>query len=825
MKREDGMRGMEFELAYLALLTQRGLKPLSRWEGPWDAPAREMLRALGLRTRVVRRATRHGGEVSELLFSPSERCLDLYARHFADRPLRRTREDVRRTGRLFGYPSCCVEHFARRGYAPNALAPEEQRLLFHWACPRCALTPLLLPHYRRAHEDCRRWRETGRLPAPPAGETRPARRGGSRLALAAAWLLAIGGSPAGALAGVVPPEPHWLPLEAWQDADHDFLTADEERSLGLDPANPDENHNHRPDGADRALALLAQLDALPAKPNPDGPYVEHHEVKGLERCEICGKRVNMGHLTVINPREHLRLEVPYIARHFLAHGGFSYHGTEHEGRVNVALLNVVLNGKGDSHWLPVSPDPDHDFLTDAEEAALKSDPADPDEDRNHVPDGVDRARAWAAELEALPTEPQGRAVYRREFLLRGLERCDLCGTTVNMGHVTVVNPRAGLYARLPYLALHAMEHGSFSFAGDVHGRGRAALWLLDQTLHADGPSHLRPLEPWEDSDQDGLKDHEEARFGRDPRRADSNQDGVPDGFAVARALGAAVEALPATPNATCYAVDHRLRGLVPCDICGEMVNRGWREVINPRERLQVRVPYLALHALRHGSLAYTKSDRINPCRLDVALHGDGASHLVLTENDTDQDGLLDFEEAHFGTDPGQADSRGDGVLDGVRLAREMYERIAALPTRSRPGGTWVEYIWADCDAPCPVCGERVNCGMVELTNDWAGLKMSFSCLALHYLQHGSFAHPPKRRVDPLRLETLLQPAVLIHCAAGRATLRWMSRVGRAYELHVAPDLNGPWTRERSWKGTGREIEYQDPLPAGGRRRFYKVVVR
>jgi len=222
------------------------------------------------------------------------------------------------------------------------------------------------------------------------------------------------------MAGGIPSDPHWLPLEKWQDPDHDFLTTDEERGLGLDPANPDEDHNLRPDGVDRALALLAQLDALPTKPNGKEPYVEHHEVKGLERCEVCGEMVNMGHLTVINPRENLRLEVPYLTRHFLTHGGFSYTGTEHEGRVDVASLEVALNGQGTSHWLPVKPDADGDFLTDGEEVALKTNPDDSDENHNGVPDGVDLAQRWAKELQALPTEPQAKAPYRLEFRLRGL---------------------------------------------------------------------------------------------------------------------------------------------------------------------------------------------------------------------------------------------------------------------------------------------------------------------------------------------------------------------------------------------------------------------
>ena len=40
-------------LAYLAMLTERGVKPLSRWEGAWDPAAEVVLRDLGLHCRVA----------------------------------------------------------------------------------------------------------------------------------------------------------------------------------------------------------------------------------------------------------------------------------------------------------------------------------------------------------------------------------------------------------------------------------------------------------------------------------------------------------------------------------------------------------------------------------------------------------------------------------------------------------------------------------------------------------------------------------------------------------------------------------------------------
>ncbi|MDH7503057.1 MAG: hypothetical protein QHJ82_10170, partial [Verrucomicrobiota bacterium] len=89
----------------------------------------------------------------------------------------------------------------------------------------------------------------------------------------------------------------------------------------------------------------------------------------------------------------------------------------------------------DPHWLQLGPDadPDGDLLTTEEETDIGMDPRCTDHDKNQLPDGADLARATAAEIEGLPTEPAA-PVYRLDFKLRGLEQCEVCGETVNMGH-------------------------------------------------------------------------------------------------------------------------------------------------------------------------------------------------------------------------------------------------------------------------------------------------------------------------------------------------------------------------------------------------------
>ena len=65
---------------------------------------------------------------------------------------------------------------------------------------------------------------------------------------------------------------------------------------------------------------------------------------------------------------------------------------------------------------------------------------------------------------------------------RGLEHCDICGATVNMGYWKIENSRLGLSINVSEIELHYMRHGSFSYAGDVHGKGRLDLALLVKIL-------------------------------------------------------------------------------------------------------------------------------------------------------------------------------------------------------------------------------------------------------------------------------------------------------------------------------------------------------
>jgi uncharacterized protein (UPF0212 family) len=420
---------------------------------------------------------------------------------------------------------------------------------------------------------------------------------------------------------------HFLPEPAGADADNDGLQDWEERAFILDPNRRDSDGDQIIDGVEVARDFHAQLQALPRVMRPedgpkDKPFVVEHPMDGVETCPRCGDRVVMDVWDVIHPVTKMSVSIPSMALHYLAHGAFRWEGGRlagGQGRVSPTQLQAVLRGQGDVHWLPVSPDQDGDLLTDQEEQGLRTESHNADEDGNGVLDGADLARSLAVEIAALPDTPSLQQVYRRDFQLKGLEHCAVCGETVNMGHLVVVNPLAGLYAKLPYIGLHSMEHGSFTYAGDVHGLDRAEVNLLRDAVRSSGPSHL--FKAQSDSDGDGLKDQEEAQFRCDKGVADTDGDGVPDGFRLARQMWRAVNSLSRTPNSACYAVDHLLRGLVTCEVCGRQVNMGWVELINSSANLKLDLSYLNLHFMEHGSLAVSATTRVDPLQLEALLRG------------------------------------------------------------------------------------------------------------------------------------------------------------------------------------------------------------
>lgn len=132
-------------------------------------------------------------------------------------------------------------------------------------------------------------------------------------------------------------------------------------------------------------------------------------------------------------------------------------------------------------------------------------------------------------------------------------------------------------------------------------------------------------------------------------------------------------------------------------------------------------------------------------------------HWIALEQDADQDYLKDEWENHFRLNPSKRDTDSDGVPDGPQLAKFMWNTIQNCPDSI----DWVEVKSRQMYGlyTCSKCGETVNMGYVEITNLQSNASICVDILALHFMEHGSFAHEAEEGinavVNPIELDSVL----------------------------------------------------------------------
>jgi len=593
------------ELVYLIQLTRAGLKPLSRWERSIDRDTRQTIQRQGLIVDTVARRTRLGRRRHETVFARKSVYTDLYRKRldgtrFVDSP-----GVARFQGRLFGYPSCCVEAFVREPYAPNALERRDQEILFHWACPSCHTTPGLVREYRRVH---REWRDVS------AGlAALPQSRAGGVVGRVAASLGLAAGTAALATTGY---NPHWW--STTDDMDRDGLSVSEEILIGSNWHVPDTDFNLVSDGVQWGTKLAEILEL--GNPLLEFAFTVYHEpLMGIYNCEVCGEVVNMGSVTVTNKGTGLSIQIPYMGVHALENGctKYTYRACPYpcgvvSGQVDLDLLKRVLTDPWAYSYVFPHPAPsrsgdtDGDGLTDAEEVALGTDP-------DSGADGIKLAAELVSIIARLPRSESVNHTYMVEYEMDGVEQCEVCGGTFNMGHVDIVSPLDDMSVSVPYVALHAMAHGGFAYDG-THNDGEVLPLILRAVLTANGSAHWVALSG--DADDDGLLDSEEAFFGLDPGDGDEDATGRGDGRELAARMAAKISALPEGPlPAETYAVHHRTRGFYNCLVCGEPIDMGYMEVVDPVAGKQVDLSYYSHHFMGAGSFSTDRDDlypRVDP---------------------------------------------------------------------------------------------------------------------------------------------------------------------------------------------------------------------
>ena len=609
---------LEFELFYLAMLTREGIKPLSRWEKTLSPYQVSVLESFDLSVAHVSRRLQNGTVMTESVFSKSEGSIDFYLSFFEGTSVLGLPVLKRLEGMLFGFPSCCIEHFLQHGYIQNSLDDRDQQILFHWACPDCKVTEQLLPLYRKIYKTCEALQcepvniKTGKTYLKPlcAGVT------------ALSVLISGVGILSPSLTHAAPQDinPHHLDLPEGADLDSDFLDDRYESICNTEPYNADSDSNGELDGIQAAKELAAAVDSLPHSPKPDRTYISDFMMRGLETCSVCKETVNMGYAVITNPIENLSIEIPYISlHHFLKHGSFAYDGdVHHKDYMNAGLLYAVVFGKGRSHFALFEPDSDSDGLQDSEEMFWGNDPHRADTDGNGLWDGRQLAQRYAAEIDSLLSQNQHIA-YIVEHKMRGTVMCPQCGQTVNMGYMMLVNPERKDSLRISYLQHHFLHCGSFAIPEEPDSLV-VAHRLRDVLSNA---ADLHELEVVSDADQDGLTDTEEQQLETNVYHPDEDGNGRPDGSDLALNLAAQINTLPDSASKDgAYVTHHLTYGLETCHICGQQINMGYLTISHPRVNTIIDVPYIALHYMQHGSFSYhgsVNSGRISPVVLSELL--------------------------------------------------------------------------------------------------------------------------------------------------------------------------------------------------------------
>ncbi len=314
------------------------------------------------------------------------------------------------------------------------------------------------------------------------------------------------------------PDNHELPVS--QDADADLLANKEELAIGYRVFEPDQNRNEVPDGVELAKRCAADINELPiydpysGDPEPDEIYKICAYAYGIYICPICGETIVMVFTRIVNPKLGLAYpdNWPYsdslsaLSLHFMEHGSFSLFEEADDLRFDfredipslLRVLELRFPYDPNEHQLPLdyvvesvgqlAPDAndlDGDLLADSEELKAGFNLYDPDQDQDLTPDGIELAKRCAAVINQLPwpnevTDPN--ETYKWGGAQLGLEACDICGELMGMGPGGIVNPRLGINVECNiYMAIHYMEHGSFSYSGDA-GAGRIDVPALMKVL-------------------------------------------------------------------------------------------------------------------------------------------------------------------------------------------------------------------------------------------------------------------------------------------------------------------------------------------------------
>ncbi len=304
-------------------------------------------------------------------------------------------------------------------------------------------------------------------------------------------------------------------------------------------------------------------------------------------------------------------------------------------------------------------DQDADGLTNDQEIALGTDPADADSDDDGVSDGAEPNAASDSDGDGLinALDPDSDD----DFLFDGTEMglgCGGPGTDVGAGTcipdadmgATITNP----------LDPDTDAGGLLDGVEDANHDGVVGPNETDPSSQG-GDDAMAP-----DADGDGLPDSFEAAFGSDPNDSDSDDDGAPDGGEIDPLADVDGDGLPnfVDPDSDGDGLFDGTEMGYGCLSAGTNVDAG--VCVPDGDGGATTTSPVAADTdgggASDGAEDYDHDGVVEPGEPDPT-YGNGDDDMLV--GDGDGDGLSDGEEIAFGSDPADNDSDDDGVLDGA----------------------------------------------------------------------------------------------------------------------------------------------------------------
>ncbi|MEW5852151.1 MAG: tandem-95 repeat protein [Myxococcota bacterium] len=299
---------------------------------------------------------------------------------------------------------------------------------------------------------------------------------------------------------------------------------------------------------------------------------------------------------------------------------------------------------------------DGDGLLDAEEYTIGTDPSDADSDDDGVVDGSEPSYRLDSDGDGLINAMDADA--DNDGLFDGTELGLTAPATGTDTWVRNFIPDADPATTTSPLLADTDGGTRRDGAEDVNHNGRVDAGETDPNNPADDTT-VTPT----DGDGDGLDDAEEATLGTDPADADSDDDGVRDGFEPNFAVDSDGDGLinPLDPDSDNDGVlDGTELGLTAPDASTNVQRGHFLADVDPATVTNALLADTDRGGARDGAEDGNHNGQVDSGETNPLDPSDDNA-----VQDTDGDGLSNVEERAIGTNEGDADSDDDGVVDGM----------------------------------------------------------------------------------------------------------------------------------------------------------------